>query len=140
MLVPKKERKKKKKRKPTHVNNRKKKKSKDKKNNSNNKKEEKKKSQHVVNLEVNSKGIFGSSFHELFSLSFLSILEIKLFGGPEEKTPRPHNLFSFLPTQPNTLQKVFIPIFSPKFSNHPISLLNKHTLQVQLGIVVRIQL
>ena len=88
-----------------------------------------KKNHHVVNLEVNSKGIFGSSFHELFSLSFLSILERKLFDGPEEKKPRPHYLFSSLSIQPNTLQKVFLPIFFPKFSIHHISPPNKHTLK-----------
>ena len=38
-------------------------------------------------------------------------------------------LFSFLSTQPNTLKKVFIPIFSSKFSIHPISPPNKHTLK-----------
>ena len=57
----------------------------------------KKKSQHVVDLEVNSKGIFKSSFHELSPLSFLSILERKLFGGLEEKTFGPHLSFFFLP-------------------------------------------
>ena len=30
--------------------------------------------------------------------SFLSILERKFFGGPKEKTPRHHHLFSFLPS------------------------------------------
>ena len=86
----------------------------------------------VVYLEVNSKGIFGSSFHELSSLSFLSILERKFFGGPREKTLEPQHLFSFLPTQLNTLQKVFLPIFSSKFSIHPISPPNKHTVTLSI--------
>ena len=54
------------------------------------------------------------------------------FGGSKEKTPGPHYLFSFLPTQPNTLKKVFLPIFSSKFSIHPISPPNKHILSVWL--------
>ena len=44
----------------------------------------------------------------------------------KEKTLRSHHLFSFLLTQPNTLQKVFIPIFFPKFFIYPISPPNKH--------------
>ena len=60
-------------------------------------------SQHVGDLEVNSKGIFGSSFHEFPLPSFLSILERKFFDGPEEKISRLHYLFSFFSTQPNTL-------------------------------------
>ena len=31
-------------------------------------------------------------------LFFISILERKLFNGPREKIPGPHNLFFFLPT------------------------------------------
>ena len=61
--------------------------------------------------------------------SFLSILERKIFDGFREKTPKPHHLFSFLPTKPNILKKVFIPIFSPKFSIHHILPPNKHTLR-----------
>ena len=46
----------------------------------------------------------------------------------ERKHLGPTIFFSFLSTQPNTLQKVFLPIFSPKFSIYPISPPNKHTL------------
>ena len=60
-------------------------------------------SQHIGDLEVNSKGIFGSSFHEFLPPSFLSILERKFFDGPGEKISRLHFLFSFFSTQPNTL-------------------------------------
>ena len=56
--------------------------------------EKKKGSQHVVDLEVNSKSISGSSFHEPSFLNFLSILERKIFSGPGEKTLGPHHLFS----------------------------------------------
>ena len=38
-----------------------------------------------------------------FLPSVLSILRRKLFGKSREKTPEPYYLFSFLPTQPNTL-------------------------------------
>ena len=55
--------------------------------------------------EVNSKGIFGSSFHEFFSLTFLFILKRKFFCKFREKTLGLHHLFFFLPTQPNTFQK-----------------------------------
>ena len=48
-------------------------------------KKKKKKSQHVGDLEVNSKGIFGNLFHELSPLNFLSILERKLLVGPKRK-------------------------------------------------------
>ena len=80
-----------------------------------------KRSRHARNLEVNSnmKGIFRSSFHELSPLSFLSIFGRKLFGGPEEKTFRPHHLFSFLFTQPNTLQKSFPSYYLSKVFHPP---------------------
>ena len=64
-----------------------------------------------------------------FPFSFHSILERKLFDGSREKLLGPHHLFSFLPTQLNILQQAFFPIFSPKFSIHPISPPNKHTLK-----------
>ena len=85
-------------------------------------------------MNSNMKGILGSSFYELPPPSFLLILEIKLFGEPREKISRPHHLFSFFPTtQPNTLQKVFVPIFSQKVSIHPISSSNRHTLRGKRG-------
>ena len=52
-------------------------------------------------------GIFIQKWCLISHFSFLSILERKLFGGSGEKTPRSHHLFSFLPIQPNTLQKSF---------------------------------
>ena len=61
------------------------------------------KNQHIGDLKVNFKCIFGSSFQEFLPLSFLSILERKLFDGPEGKTSEFHNLFSFFSTQSNTL-------------------------------------
>ena len=45
------------------------------------KKKKKQQAQHIGELKVNFKGIFGSSFHEFLHLSFLSILERKLFDG-----------------------------------------------------------
>ena len=56
-------------------------------------------------------------------------IEKKHFGGPEEKTPGPYHIFSFIPTQLNTLQKNFPSHFSPKFSIHPLSPPNKHTFR-----------
>ena len=52
-------------------------------------------------------------------LSFLSILERKHFGGPREKRPGPHHLFSFLPIQPNTCQKSFPFYFLSKVFHPP---------------------
>ena len=51
--------------------------------------------------------------------NFLSILGRKLFGEPEEKIPKPHHLFSFLLTQPNTLQKSFPSHFLSKVFHSP---------------------
>ena len=112
-----------------HVNRERKK---EKKKEANTLKKKKKKSQHInrkrknqrkkVNtLEVKSNvsSIFRSSFHELSPLSFLSIFGRKLFGGPEEKTFRPHHLFSFLFTQPNTLQKSFPSYYLSKVFHPP---------------------
>ena len=85
-------------------------------------------------MNSNMKGILGSSFYELPPPSFLLILERKLFDELREKISRPHHLFSFFPTtQPNTLQKVFVPIFSQKVSIHPISPSNRHTLRGKRG-------
>ena len=81
-------------------------------------------------------GIFVQKWCSISLYSFLSILERKLFGGLREKTPGPHYLFSFLPTQPNTLQKSFPSHFLFKFSIHSISPLNKHTLKYIVLIMV----
>ena len=63
----------------------------------------------------------------LFShFSFLSILEGKLFSGSREKTPRSHYLFSFYPTQLNTLQKSFHSHFLSKVF-HPSYFTSKQT-------------
>ena len=78
----------------------------------------KKKSQHVGG-EVQREGTFGSSFHELPLSSFLSILGRKIFGRPEEKTPRPHNLLFFSPIQLNILQKSFSSHFLFKIFHSP---------------------
>ena len=59
-------------------------------------------------------------------LNFLSILERKYFGRPKEKTPGPHHLFSFLLTQPNTLQKGFPSYFLSKIF-HPPCFTSKQT-------------
>ena len=60
------------------------------------------------------------------SFNFLFILGRKLFD--RSKHLGPHNLFFFLLTQPNTLQKILIFIFALKFYIYPILCLNKHTL------------
>ena len=62
-------------------------------------KEKKKKKANTLEVKFNVRGIFGSSFHELF-------------GGPREKTPGSHHLFSFLSTQPKTYSKKFFFLFS----------------------------
>ena len=68
----------------------------------------------------------------IFSLQFSLYFGEKTFWwawGENTWTP---SFISFLPTQPNTLKKVFLPIFSSKFSIHPISPPNKHILSVWL--------
>ena len=52
--------------------------------------------------------------------------ERKYFGRPKEKTPGPHHLFSFLLTQPNTLQKGFPSYFLSKIF-HPLYFTSKQT-------------
>ena len=66
----------------------------------------------------------------IFSFQFSLHLEEKTFWWAWRENTQVHYLFSFIPTQPNTLKKVFLPIFSPKFSIHSISPLNKHTLTI----------
>ena len=73
-------------------------------------------------------GIFGSLNSSIFPLQFSLH-----FGEKNFWWTRAHILFSFPLTQPNTLKKVFLLIFSPKFSIYPISLLNKHTLTKELS-------
>ena len=79
----------------------------------------KKKKAHTLEVKSNVKGIFGSSFHELPSLSFLPILERKLFCRLEEKTHRSHHLFFFLLIQSNILQKKISSHFLSKVFNPP---------------------
>ena len=49
---------------------------------------------------------------------------------PTAQNKKRGNMPTLYPTQPNTLKKVFISIFSSKISIHPISPPNKHTLSV----------
>ena len=74
-------------------------------------KKKKKKKANPLEVKSNVRGIFGILFHEL---SFLPILERELFDRPKEKAFGFHNLFSFLPTQSNTLQKNFLSYFLSK--------------------------
>ena len=63
--------------------------------------------------------------------SFFPILGRKHFGGgPREKTLGPHHFLPSPPSNQTPTKKVFLPIFSSKFSIHPISSLNKHTLNL----------
>ena len=62
--------------------------------------------------------------------NFLSILERKYFGRPEEKTSKPHKFFSLPFLQPNTHQKSFSSHFLSKVFHPPISLPNNHTLEL----------
>ena len=80
-------------------------------------------------------GHFCQSRKNSSPLKFLSILERKHFSEPEEKTLGSHYLFSFLPTQPNTLQKKFpfhflFKVFHPPYftfkQTHPKYFLSSH--------------
>ena len=82
-------------------------------------KNQRKKKAHTLEMKSNVKGIFGSSFYELPPLSFLPILERKLFCGLEEKTHRSHHLFFFLLIQSNILQKKISSHFLFKVFNPP---------------------
>ena len=64
-----------------------------------------------------------------FALQFSFYFGEKTFWWVQRENTWAHHLFSFLPTQPNTLKKVLLPSFSPKFSIHHISPPNKHTLR-----------
>ena len=74
-------------------------------------------------------GHFCQSRKNLSSLSFLSILERKHFGGLGEKIPTPHHLFFFLSTHPNTLQKKFSLLFS--LQSFPSSLFHLQTNKLE---------
>ena len=81
-----------------------------------------------MQLEECAYGYFYQLRKNSSSLSFLSILGRKFFGGSGKKTLGSHHLLSFLLTQPNTLKKVFLPIFSPKCFVLSISPPNKHSI------------
>ena len=49
---------------------------------------------------------------------------------PTAQNKKRGNMPTLYPTQPNTIKKVFLSIFSSKYSIHPISPPNKHTLSV----------
>lgn len=53
----------------------------------------------------------------------------------KEKTPELYYLFSFLPTQPNTLKKIILSNCSPKFFLDSISPLNKYILPYFLSFL-----
>ena len=89
-------------------------------------KEKKKKKANTLEVKSNGRGIFERSFHELSHLCFLFILGRKLFGRSREKTPGSHHLFSFLHTQPSTLQKSFPFHFLSKIF-HPSYFTSKQT-------------
>jgi len=73
-----------------------------------------------------------ASAHGHFCPLSSPIFSFQFFLHFGEKTYRSHYLFCFLPTQLNTLQKVFLPIFFPKFSIHSISSPNKTHPKTQL--------
>jgi len=93
-------------------------------------KEKKKcKEKHMYEVHVQLyKGIFFQKWCLIYPFSFLSILRRKLFGGPGEKYLGPTIYFPSFPPNQIHSKKVFLPIFSPKFSIHLISYPNKHTL------------
>ena len=66
----------------------------------------------------------------IFSLQFSLYFREKTFWWVRGENTWTHHLFSFLPTQPNTLKKAFLLIFSPKFFIHLISPPNKHTVSL----------
>ena len=68
-----------------------------------------------------------NSSHSVFSLFWRE----NILVGPGRKYLGPTNFFPSPPSNQTPTKKAFIPIFSPKFSIHPISPPNKHTLKVQ---------
>ena len=93
--------------------------------------QKKKKKKKTREKKMNWTWAFLSIKQPYFLPSVFSSFWREFFGGLGEKISGPHHLFSFLITQPNTLNIVFLPIFSPKFSIHPISPPNKYTLRDQ---------
>ena len=94
----------------------------------------KKKKQRIGHAHVQvHMGIF--VIYRSISSNFLSILERKYFGMPEEKTPRPHKFFPS-PNQTPT-KKVFLPIFSPKFFIHLFYLQTNTALNYVITTVQR---
>ena len=65
----------------------------------------------------------------IFSIWFSLYFGEKTFWWVRGENTWTHNLFSFLPTQPNTLKNILLPIFYQKFFIHHISPPNKHTLK-----------
>ena len=75
-------------------------------------------------------GVIGQAhlLDKFLPLGFLSILQRKHFGGLGEKTLGLHQFFSPLPSNQISTKKISLPIFSLKFSVHPISPSTKHIL------------
>ena len=92
-------------------------------------------SQHFGDFEVNSKSIFGSSFHEFFPPTFLSLLGRKHFGGlgGENTQVSP---FIFLPPHPTKHNlKKFLFLFSLQSFSSTLCHLQTNT---PLGSVFRL--
>ena len=70
-------------------------------------------------------GHFCQSRKNASPISFLPVLGRKHFERPREKTSGLHHLFSFLPTQPNLLQKKFSFLFS--FHSFPFIMFHLQT-------------
>ena len=91
----------------------------------------------------NNKGMctwtFLSIKKKFISTQFFLHFWKKTFWQAQEKTPRLHHLFSFSSPNQTHSKKVFISIFSPKFSIHPISPPNKHTLGLREESLYQLQ-
>ena len=91
-------------------------------------------SQHFGDFKVNSKSIFGSSFHEFFPPSFLSILEKTFWWARGENTEV--SLFIFLPPHPTKHNlKKFLFLFSLQSFSSTLCHLQTNT---PLGSVFRL--
>ena len=73
---------------------------------------------------------------ELLPTIFSPFWREKFLVGPEKKHLGPTIYFPSSPPNQTYSKKVFFPIFSPKFSIHPISPPNKHTLKLLVDPVI----
>ena len=88
-----------------------------------------KKCVHVLGIFVNQEKIHPHSVFSLFWRENILVGQGRKYLGPTIYFP------SSSPNQTHS-KKIFLPIFSPKFSINPVSPLNKHTLRFNSKVVV----